>query len=152
MKAITYLAVFALSASALVGSAFAEPLKGWGEDLAKAIEKAKAENKAVLVEFTGSDWCPPCKMMRSNVFSKTEFVDAASKKFILVEIDMPRGDKDVAKKNQPLVEKYKIEGFPTVILLNSAGKEFGRFFASEHPKIEDFLKRLDTELEKKDLD
>lgn len=152
MKAITYLAVFALSASALVGSAFAEPLKGWGEDLAKAIEKAKAENKAVLVEFTGSDWCPPCKMMRSNVFSKTEFVDAASKKFILVEIDMPRGDKEVAKKNQPLVEKYKIEGFPTVILLNSAGKEFGRFFASEHPKIEDFLKRLDTELEKKDLD
>jgi thiol:disulfide interchange protein len=152
MKAITYLAVFALSATALVGSAFAEPLKGWGDDLAKAIEKAKAENKSVLVEFTGSDWCPPCKMMRSNVFSKTEFVDAASKKFILVEIDMPRGDQEVAKKNQPLVEKYKIEGFPTVILLDSAGKEFGRFFASEHPKIGDFLKRLDTELEKKDLD
>jgi thiol:disulfide interchange protein len=152
MKAITHLAVFALSASSLVSSAFAEPLKGWSEDLTKALEIAKAQNKSVLVEFTGSDWCPPCKMMRKEVFSKKDFVAAAAKKFILVEIDMPRGDKEVAKKNQPLVEKYKVDGFPTVILLDSAGKEFGRFYASEHPKTEDFLKRLDTELEKKGLD
>lgn len=152
MKAITHLAVFALSAVAMVGCAFSEPLKGWSEDLEKALEQAKKENKPVLVEFTGSDWCPPCKMMRKEVFSKSEFVDAAAKKFILVEIDMPRGDKEVAKKNQPLVEKYKVDGFPTVILLDSAGKEFGRFYASEHPNIPDFLKRLDKELEKKDLD
>ncbi len=152
MKAITHLAVYALSAAALVGGAFAEPLKGWSEDLAKALEQAKKENKPVLVEFTGSDWCPPCKMMRKEVFSKTEFVDAASKKFILVEIDMPRGDKEVAEKNQPLVEKYKVDGYPTVLLLDSAGKEFGRFYASEHPKTADFLKRLDKELEKMGLD
>ena len=152
MKAITHLAAFAVSAAALVGSAFAEPLKGWSEDLSKALEQAKKENKPVLVEFTGSDWCPPCKMMRKEVFSKSEFVDAASKKFILVEIDMPRGNEEVAKKNRPLVEKYKVDGYPTVLLLDAAGKEFGRFYASEHPKTEDFLKRLDKELEKKDLD
>jgi thiol:disulfide interchange protein len=152
MKAITHLALFALSAAAMVGCAFSEPLKGWSEDLAKALEQAKAENKPVLVEFTGSDWCPPCKMMRKEVFSKSEFVDAASKKFILVEIDLPRGDQEVAKKNQPLVEKYKIEGFPTVLLLDSSGKEFSRFYATAHPKVDDFLKRLDRELERKDLD
>ena len=152
MKAVTYLALFALSATALVSNAFATPLKGWSEDLDKALEKAKAENKSVLVEFTGSDWCPPCKMMRSAVFSKDEFVDAASKKFILVEIDMPKGDQEVAKKNQPTVEKYKIDGFPTVILLDSSGKEFSRFYASKYPKTEDFLKHLDSDLEKKDLD
>jgi thiol:disulfide interchange protein len=152
MQAITYFAICALSASTLVTSAVAEPLKGWGDDLAKALVQAKSQNKPVLVEFTGSDWCPPCKMMRTNVFSKQEFVAAAAKKFILVEIDMPRGDKEVAKKNQPTVEKYRIDGFPTVILLDAAGKEFSRFYASEHPKTEDFLKRLDTELEKKSLD
>ncbi|MCX6878748.1 MAG: thioredoxin family protein [Verrucomicrobia bacterium] len=152
MKAVTYLALFALSATSLVSSALAGPLKGWSEDLAKALEQAKTEKKSVLVEFTGSDWCPPCKMMRANVFSKKEFVDAASKNFILVEIDLPRGDQEVAKKNQPTAEKYKIDSFPTVILLDSEGKEFSRFYASEHPKTEDFLKRLDSELEKKDLD
>jgi thioredoxin-related protein len=88
----------------------------------------------VLVEFTGSDWCPPCIAMRKNVFSKKEFVDAASKKFILVELDFPKGDKELSEKNQPLAEKYRIEGFPTVILLDSEGKEFTRFFASQFPE------------------
>ncbi|MBN8459660.1 MAG: thioredoxin family protein [Verrucomicrobia bacterium] len=152
MKAITHLALYTVAAVAMVGSAFAEPLKGWSEDLDKALETAKKEKKSVLVEFTGSDWCPPCKMMRKEVFSKEEFVKAASKNFILVEIDMPKGDQETAKKNEPTVKKYKVDGFPTVILLHPDGKEFARFYASEHPKTEDFLKRLDKELENKDLD
>ena len=90
--------------------------------------------------------------MRKNVFSKKEFVDAASKKFILVELDFPNGDAELKKKNEPLAEKYKIEGFPTVILLTPEGKEFTRFFASEFPKTDAFLKHLDEALEKKDLD
>jgi thiol:disulfide interchange protein len=152
MKAITRLAYFAAGVAALTASAFATPLEGWTTDLDKALEKAKAENKSVLVEFTGSDWCPPCMMMRKNVFSKKEFVDAASKKFILVELDFPKGEPEVKKKNEPIAEKYKIEGFPTVILLSPDGKEFNRFFASEFPKTEQFIKHLDEALEKKDLD
>lgn len=150
MKAITWLASF--TAAALTASAFASVPEGWSTDLEKALEKAKAEKKSVLVEFTGSDWCPPCIAMRKNVFTKKEFVEAASKKFILVELDFPKGDKELSDKNQPLAEKYKIEGFPTVILLDSAGKEFTRFFASEHPTVEAFLKHLDEALEKKDMD
>lgn len=152
MKAVTYLAFFALSATGLIGSAFAQPPKGWSDDLAAALAKAKAENKSVLVGFTGSDWCQPCIMMRAEVFSKPEFVAAASEKFILVEIDMPKGDEETAKKNQPTLEKFKVDGFPTVLLLDAAGQEFGRFHATQHPKVADFLKRLNTELERKDLD
>lgn len=152
MKAITWLASFTVGVAALTASAFATIPEGWSDDLDKALEKAKAEKKSVLVEFTGSDWCPPCIAMRKNVFSKKEFVDAASKKFILVELDFPKGNKELSEKNQPLAEKYKIEGFPTVILLDSTGREFNRFFASEFPKMEDFLKHLDEALEKKELD
>jgi thiol:disulfide interchange protein len=152
MKAITWLASLTVGVAALSASAFATTPEGWSTDLAKAFEKAKAEKKCVLVEFTGSDWCPPCIAMRKNVFSKKEFVTAAAKKYILVELDFPKGDKDLAEKNQPLAEKYKIEGFPTVILFTPEGKEFTRFFASQFPKIEDFLKHLDEALEKKDLD
>ncbi len=149
MKAITWLAAFTVVA---VSSAFATTPKGWTTDLDKAIEQAKAEKKSVLVEFTGSDWCPPCIAMRKNVFSKEEFVKKASKNFILVELDFPKGNKELAEKNQPLAEKYRIEGFPTVVLLDSEGKEFSRFFASEAPTVEDFLKRLDAALERKTLD
>ena len=152
MKAITWLASFTVGVAALSASAFASTPEGWSTDLEKAFEKAKAENKSVLVEFTGSDWCPPCIAMRKEVFSKKEFVDAASKKFILVELDFPKGDKELAEKNQPLAEQYKIEGFPTVVLFSPEGKEFTRFFASKFPKTEDFLKHLDEALERKDLD
>lgn len=152
MKAITWLASMSVGVVALTSTAFATTLEGWSTDLEKAFEKAKAEKKSVLVEFTGSDWCPPCMAMRKNVFSKKEFVEGASKKYILVELDFPKGDKAVEEKNRPYAEKYKIEGFPTVILFTAKGKEFTRFYASEFPKTDVFLKHLDQALEKKDLD
>jgi len=171
MKAITWLAsitvgvlgAWASAANTADTAPVAEPAKpaepaqtatlnGWSADFEKALEKAKADKKCVLVEFTGSDWCPPCIAMRKNVFSKPEFVTAAAKNFILVELDFPRGDKELADKNQPFLKKYKVTAFPTVILLNPDGKEFTRFFASQFPKSEDFLKHLDEALEKKDLD
>lgn len=141
MKAISWLA--GVSIAAISSVAFAEDLTGWSSDLDKSLKLAKAENKSLLVEFTGSDWCPPCIAMRKNVFSKKEFVEAASKNYILVEVDMPQGNEALAKKNAPLVEKYKIEGYPTVILMKPDGTEFTRFFASQHPTLEAFLKHIE---------
>lgn len=152
MKAITHLAAFALLGSALVSSAFANTLEGWSTNLEQAFKDAKKQNKPVLVEFTGSDWCPPCMMMRKKVFSQKEFVSEASKDFILVELDFPNGDPELKKKNDPYAKKYNIEGFPTVILFDSNGKEFNRFFASDYPNTKDFLAHLDKSLAKKDLD
>jgi thiol:disulfide interchange protein len=152
MKAITWLASVTVGVAALTSTAFATTPAGWTTDLEKAFVKAKAEKKSVLVEFTGSDWCPPCIAMRKNVFSKSEFVEAASKKFVLVELDFPNGDAAVKEKNQPYAEKYKIEGFPTIILFTPEGKEFSRFYASEYPKIDLFLKQINDSLAKKDLD
>ena len=77
MKAVTYLAAFTLGSAAIVGSAFGREPKGWITDLDRAFARAKEEKKNVLVDFTGSTWCPPCIEMREQVFSKKEFVDAA---------------------------------------------------------------------------
>lgn len=151
MKAITTLALFAAASTAFVGSALAAP-EGWTTDFDKAFEQAKSEDKAVLVEFTGSDWCPPCIAMRKNVFSKESFVEKASENFVLVELDFPRGDKEVAEKNRPYAEKYEIDAFPTVILFDADGEEFTRFVASRYPSPEAFLEHLDKSLEKKQLD
>lgn len=152
MKAVTWLAAATMSVAAITSSAFANTPEGWSTDVDAAVALAKKQNKAVLVEFTGSDWCPPCIMMRKNVFSKKEFVEKASKNYVLVEVDVPQKDKALAARNQIVAEKYKIEGFPTVVLLNKNGKEFSRFFASEYPDMGKFLAHLDTSLEKKDLD
>ena len=152
MKAITWLASVTVGVAALTSSVFASTPEGWSTDLEKAFVRAKAETKAVLVDFTGSDWCPPCIVMRKNVFSKKDFVEAASKNYILVELDFPKADKALKGKNQPYAEKYGIEGFPTVILFDEVGEEFTRFFASDFPKTEDFLSHLNKSLQKKVLD
>jgi thiol:disulfide interchange protein len=146
MKAITWLAAVTVGVAAVSSTAFASAPEGWSTNIQAAVAQAKKEKKAVLVEFTGSDWCPPCIMMRKNVFSKKEFIDPASKNFVLVEVDLPQRDKELAAKNTIIAERYKVEGFPTVVLLDSEGKEFSRFFAAEFPTVQDFLAHIDKSL------
>jgi thioredoxin-related protein len=100
----------------------------WMTDLPKAQAKAKAENKLVMIDFTGSDWCGWCIKLNKEVFSKPEFAEYANKNLVPVEIDFPRKKEqsaDLKKANQELQKKYKVEGYPTVIVLNAEGKKVG---------------------------
>jgi thiol:disulfide interchange protein len=113
----------------LVGFLAAQALAAdgtWLTDLPKAQAKAKAEKKMVLVDFTGSDWCPPCKALHKNVLSSPEFLSYAKDNLVLVEIDFPRTkpqSDDLKKANKELSKKHNIEGYPTVIVFDSNGKE-----------------------------
>ncbi len=96
----------------------------WEENLESALQKAKTENKAVLVNFTGSDWCIWCQRLSEEVFSKSEFEDYAEKNLILVRLDFPKNiEQSVETKmyNNQLAQRFGIEGFPTILLFNSSG-------------------------------
>jgi protein disulfide-isomerase len=111
-----------------VGSASAAELT-WLTDLPKAQATAKAEQKLVFVNFTGSDWCSYCKKLDKEVFQTPEFAEYARKNLVLVELDFPnRKPQSAALKeaNRKLQGQYKVEGFPTLVVLNGAGKEVGR--------------------------
>lgn len=98
-------------------------------DYSAALELAAKENRPVLLEFTGSDWCPPCMMMKKQVLSQEAFTSFADDKLVFVELDFPRAKKQDAalvKQNQELEAKFGVQGYPTFILLDSAGKELGR--------------------------
>ena len=90
--------------------------------------------------------------MHKKVFSKKEFMEKASEKFILVKIDIPNSDKELKEKNTKVLDKYSVQGVPTVILFGEDGKEFDRFTASQFPDVTKFLAHLDSALEKKDMD
>jgi len=152
MKAITWLASVSVGVAALSASAFATAPEGWLTDIDEAVALAKKENKAVMVEFTGSDWCPPCMMMKKEVFSKPEFFSLATEDYVLVQIDVPRGNEEVRKKNRPIAQKYAIEAYPTVVLLDADGEEFTRFIATEHLNVDDFVAHLKKSLEKRGFD
>jgi thioredoxin-related protein len=96
----------------------------WETNLEQAVAQAKKENKAVLVNFTGSDWCIWCKRLNSEVFSQKDFEEYANKNLVLVKLDFPRDiqQTDATKLyNNTLAQKYGIEGFPTILILNSKG-------------------------------
>lgn len=100
----------------------------WLTSVPAAQTKAKAEHKLVLLDFTGSDWCIWCKRLNAEIFSKPEFAEYAAKNLVLVELDFPHAkpqSEDVKKANAALAAKYKIEGYPTVIVLDGDGKKVG---------------------------
>jgi protein disulfide-isomerase len=101
----------------------------WENNLDQAIEQAKKENKAVLVNFTGSDWCIWCKRLSSEVFQQKAFKDYADESLVLVMLDFPRNIEQSAETqayNRNLAQKYGIQGFPTILIFDNQGKMVGQ--------------------------
>jgi len=98
----------------------------WLTDFEEAKGLAKATEKPILMFFTGSDWCGPCKLLKKDFWESSEFLEQAND-FILVEVDIPFREDIITpeqrKKNNELKDKYnKEESFPKVLALNSSGK------------------------------
>ncbi len=101
----------------------------WTDSFKEALKKSKKEKKPVLIYFTGSDWCGPCKVLDKKLFHTEKFKALADKELILYEADDPRNKNLVEAKrlevNYDLKRKYKIKSFPTLVLVNHRGKMIG---------------------------
>lgn len=100
----------------------------WLTDFPKAQAKAKAEGKLVLMDFTGSDFCSSCMRLHKEVFATKEFAEYAKKRLVLMELDFPLKKKqpDALKEANAAIQKqFKVDGYPTLIVLGSDGKKLG---------------------------
>ena len=117
----------------------------WLTDLDAAKAKGVKENKPVLVDFTGSDWCPPCIQLHKVVFESAEFAAVASK-YVLVELDYPRKTPqapELKAKNAELSKKFGISGFPTVLLIDAkSGEVFGKTVGFGGQTAKEYLDKL----------
>jgi protein disulfide-isomerase len=98
-------------------------------DFEAAKAKAKAEKKLLLVCFTGSDWNRPSIELKREVFAKEIFETEAPKQFVCVELDFPRRKElppELKEQNAKLLEQYKVEGCPTVIIMDAEGEVIAR--------------------------
>ncbi len=99
---------------------------GWETDWEAAKAKAKLENKLILINLTGTDWCSWCIKLEKEVFSTQAFRDYAAANVILMEADFPRKKElSTAQKiqNETLKKLYLQGGYPTVLLLDSDGRK-----------------------------
>lgn len=116
---------------------------GHGEEIAwfsgtvdEAFAQARAENKPVFL-YWGAVWCPPCHYLKNKIFKQPELVEK-SRRFVAVYLD---GDTESA---QLWGEKFDTQGYPTVILFDSQGKELLR--VSSDAPIDQYAEVLDAAL------
>jgi len=91
---------------------------GSDADIDKAFATAKAQNKPVLL-YWGAVWCPPCNQLKATLFNRQDFAEQ-SRSFVAVHLD---GDAPGAQK---LGTKFKVVGYPTLILFSPDRKELTR--------------------------
>lgn len=130
----------------------AEGKEAWLTDFAKAQSAAKEQKKAVLMDFTGSDWCPPCMQLKKTVLSSAEFSKFAAEKLVLMEVDFPENKKqsDALKKaNAELEKKFKVDGYPTIIVVDATGKEIFREVGYDGSSAKEYIAKLAKSLDKK---
>lgn len=102
----------------------------WMTNFEAAKKKAADENKSLLIDFTGSDWCGWCIKLNEEVFQHEAFDKGVADTFVLVELDYPQDrsklTEETIKQNAELQELYQIQGFPTILLTDAEGKPFAQ--------------------------
>jgi thioredoxin-related protein len=103
----------------------------WLTDYDNALKEAKKDDKNVLVYFTGSDWCPPCKMLKTDLFDSTDF-KALSDDYVLLYVDIPRNKDLLSPKqmahNKDVMAKYNKKGvFPLLKIVNAKGNALDEY-------------------------
>ena len=169
MKHLVFLMVAIAACGALAKTS--TPV-GWTDDYDAALKRAAAENKLVLADFSGSDWCGWCKKLDKEVFDTEEFRKGATNEYVLLMVDTPQDQELLSakakKQNPKLVEKYKVRGFPTVLVLDAKGgvvfqggyeqggpKKYLKMLrrgAKEAPDIAMYIKPIEDVLNKYDAD
>jgi thiol-disulfide isomerase/thioredoxin len=115
---------------------------GWGTDLDAGKARAAKEKKILVVYFTGSAWCPPCKLLHAELLPSKAFAEFAKEK-VLVMLDYPpmTGRSEEKIKANPglgklmqIKDQYKVKAFPTMVVLGPDGQEKGRKMGFEKNK------------------
>lgn len=75
----------------------------WETNFELAKSKSKKDKKPILMLFTGSDWCAPCKMLKNDFFDNSDFIEK-SNSFIMLMVDFPR-NKELVSRDQEIANK-----------------------------------------------
>jgi thioredoxin-related protein len=122
----------------------------WYNDLQAARQMAQKEHKYILLNFSGSDWCGPCILLRKEIFDDPVFSKMADTTLVLVNADFPRLKKNQLataqqKLNDDMADRYDPKGlFPLTLLLNAEGKVLTQWEGNPGIKPEEFSRQIRT--------
>jgi protein disulfide-isomerase len=130
----------------VLAAPFARAQSGWLNDYKKAQQEARASNKFLLLDFTGSDWCGWCKKLDKEILSQSQFKNYARENLVLLEVDFPRAKPqslELRKQNQELAQQYQVAGFPTIVVLSGDGQKLWQYDGYFPDGAEAFIAQLE---------
>lgn len=138
----------------LIFSLLLMSFSNWSTDFESAKITAKQENKLILLNFSGSDWCGNCILLKREIFEDTIFKQFSNNNLILVNADFPRQKKNQLtpnqqKQNGQLAELYNKKGiFPLTILLTSDGSILKIWEGKPKENTKEFISTLNSFISK----
>jgi thiol:disulfide interchange protein len=105
----------------------------WEKDLPSALERARSEGKPVLVNFY-ADWCVWCKRLESTTLRDANVASVLQNRVVPLSLN-------VEGSGRELSNEYRVDGLPTVIMLDASGSEIGRIPGYMPP--DSFLERVE---------
>jgi len=104
----------------------------WHKDYYDALKQAKKEDKPIVLVFSGSDWCVPCKKLDKAIWTSEEFKNFSSENYVLYRADFPRKKvnqlpQEQLNQNKKLAERYNTKGYyPLVLVLDKSEQVLGK--------------------------
>jgi thioredoxin-related protein len=124
------------------------PSVNWLGDFNTATTLANKEDRLILINFSGSDWCGPCIRLRKEILESATFEDYAKDHLVLVRADFPRQKKNQLdagqiKRNEALADKYNPDGkFPFTLLVDKNGKVLKKWDGFPNESAEKFVAEI----------
>jgi protein disulfide-isomerase len=96
----------------------------WTAEIDEALKLSQKYHVPVLLHFS-SDHCPPCRLLEQRAFKSNDVIKAVHDDYIpvLVNVDQYR----------QIAQRYKVEAWPTDILLNSDGEVMHKGVSPQDP-------------------
>lgn len=151
---LIFVFTFLISNLSFSDSIWSKDYKGeaWHENFSVAKKVGVAQNKPILVYFSGSDWCKSCAKLDQSTLIMPGFQKRAKESLILMNADFPNEavqDTKTQQQNNQLREQYGVSGFPTMVLVNaSSGEQIAKFSGCSLLSCKEgrVLKKLDKAL------
>ncbi len=124
MKALPF-SFISLALLGLAGTALALP---HAASVDEALTMAKEQNRSVLLDLTGKDWCPACIHLETKILGSEVLNKAVGSQYVVVEIDYPRAPEKIAaipaeerRRREDIIKTFNVRGLPCLIYLDSSG-------------------------------
>jgi len=124
----------------------------WLTQMEVAQTQAATNNQAILMVFSGSDWCKPCMLLKREILDHPDFQQYANTHLVLLELDFPakkknKGSPEQRKHNEALAERYNPKGaFPTLLLLDASGKILERFSYHARWSVANYIQFIESKI------